>query len=782
MLSEGVHEIRAHGPMPVGILLGWRYSGRRMKRATNIVCLVLAGMAHGQEWRHLGPAPLNAFGGASGRVSAVVCSPTDADLYFAGGADGGLWRSRDGGGTWAAMSNALPTTAIGCAVLDPGDERVLYVGTGEPNFANHSRSGVGIFKSTDLGETWTILGEGAFAGRCISHVVIDTGDSSVMYAAVTRAGGFPTRAAAKRHPRALDPVGVYKSVDGGRSWTLLTGGLPAEDATSLVMDPRDRSTLYAAIGTIFGSAANGVYRSVDAGATWTRVQAGLPTADSFGRIDLALAPSRADRVYAYASRPCDALGGGATTLGAWRSDDMGVSWVFLPVNSQQATYGWYFTHAAVHPTNADEAYFAGLGMSRTLNAGVSFAVVNPPHPDVHAMAWDAAGRMVVGTDGGVYRRTGTGAWESRNAGLGTIQIYAGLSTHPTDDVIMYVGLQDNGTVRRDSESLVWTQVAGGDGGWTQIDPRDPTRVFWESQGTGALGGAGAGAGLTGRNCFLPPYVIDPADSRRMLYATERVFRSVDGGRTWTALSADLTSGVPHAIRALAIAPSDSRMVYAATNDSRFLASEDGGATFALRLTDNHGWPRVTREIAVDPRDARTVYLAGATYGSPHVRRSRDAGATWEVLDGDLPDVPVNVIALDTRFGDTHIYVGTDAGVYASHDEGRTWRRYGRGLPNACVVDLHVEPARATGGRIVAGTQGRGVWLTASYCPADVDDGSGTGSSDGGVTVDDLLYYLSIYERGTVGADLDDGSGTGRRDRGVTIDDLLYYVRRYEDGC
>jgi len=337
-------------------------------------------------------------------------------------------------------------------------------------------------------------------------------------------------------------------------------------------------------------------------------------------------------------------------------------------------------------------------------------------------------------------------------------------------------------VRRDSDSLVWTQVGGGDGGWTQVDQRNPTRVFWESQGTGSLGGAGAGAGLSGRNCFLPPYLIDPFNSQRMLYATERVFESLDGGRNWSPRSADLTSGSPYAIRALAIAPSDPRFVYAATNDSRFLSSDDGGVTFALRLSDNFGWPRVTREIVVDPRDPRMVYLAGATYGSPHVRRSRDAGVTWEILDANLPDVPVNVIALDVRFGDTHIYVGTDAGVYVSHDEGRSWRRYGRSLPNACVVDLLVEPNRVSGGRIIAGTQGRGVWLAPSYCPADIDDGSGLGVPDGGVTVDDLLAYLTLYERGRIGADLDDGSGTGRRDQGVTIDDLLYFLSRYDAGC
>lgn len=747
-----------------------------------LLCSLAASSVLAQEWRHIGPAPLNAFGGAAGRVSAIVCSPTDANLYFVGGADGGIWRTRDGGTTWAVVSDAMPTTSIGCLTLDPTNERTIYAGTGEANFANHSRYGMGVLKSTDLGEAWTKLGEAAFGGRCVSRIAIVASDPLVMYAGVTRAGGFPTRAAAKGHPQAMDPTGVYKSIDAGATWTHLDGGLPADDVTEVLLDARDASVVFACVSNIFGSSQNGLYRSGDGGTHWARVEGGLPPAANLGRMSIARAVNQPDRLYAYASRPCDDMGNNSTTLGAWRSDNNGATWTFLNVPSQQATYGWYFTVAAVNPGNANEALFSGLGISRTTNGGTSFTTISPSHPDVHAMVWDASGRLLVGDDGGVHRLNANGSWTSLNSGLGTIQIYAGLSTHPTNDATMYCGLQDNGTVQRVGDSLVWNQVGGGDGGWTQVDQRNPTRVFFESQGTGALGGAGTGTGLSGRNCFHPPYLIDPANSQHMLYGTERVFHSTNGGQSWTALSADLTTGSPYAIRAMAMAPSDSRFVYAATNDSRFLASQDGGATFALRLSDDFGWPRVTREITVDPRDARTVYLAGATFGSPHVRRSRDAGATWETLDANLPDVPVNVIALDTRFGDTHIYVGTDIGVYVSHDDGRSWQRHGRGLPNACVVDVAVEPGRAGGGRIVAGTQGRGVWIAPSYCPADVDDGSGSGTPDGGVTIDDLLYYLSLYRDGMTAADLDDGSGTGRHDGGVTIDDLLYFITRFEGGC
>jgi hypothetical protein len=770
---------------PVCKRLRWatRRAGAGCKRALRVsVAALAAGLActHalGQSAVSLGPAPASGFGGTTGRVSAIVCSPTNANRYFVAGADGGVWRTVNGGVSWEALTDHMPTTAIGALALDPSDENTIYAGTGEANFANHSRYGLGVFKSVDGGGVWTHNAEGTFGGRCISKIIVSPADAQVVFSSVTRAGGFPEMAAAKSHPGATGPRGVFRSGDGGQTWTQLVDGLPELDATDLVMEPGNPQVLYAAIGRIFGSPDNGVYKSSNGGESWIKLAGGFPTVD-VGRVSIAAAPNMPSRVYALVTRPSDPSGNGATTLGAYRTDNSGTTWSAIGLSGLQSTYGWYLSCVAVNPTNADTVFMGGLNFVRSTNSMGGFITVTPPHVDLHAIAFDAGGRLLVGDDGGVHRSANLGnSWTHLNVGLGTIQFYAGLSTHPTNDLIVFGGTQDNGSHRRNTATQSWTSIAGGDGGWTQCDQANPLRVFVESQGTGALsrsvdGGntmTASGSGLSGRNCFLPPYLIDPANPQRMLYGTERVFQSLNGGTSWAPLSADLTDGAG-ALRALAIAPTDSKYVYAATNDGRVLASSDGGANFQLRLTGVPGWPRVTREIAVDPADARTVYLATAAFGQPQIRRSSDAGMMWETLSTNLQDIPVNVVGIDGRGPAPVIYAGTDAGVYRSINEGMSWRKYGVGMPNACVIDLLVETARGTP-RVVVGTQGRGAWsVPIVRCYVDMDD-------SGSLTANDFVAFLNAFAAEARVANCDLSTGTPL----LTANDFACFLNAYAVGC
>lgn len=724
-----------------------------MLRWLGVAAMLCAPGAVAQTWRSLGPSQTTAFGGATGRVSAIVCDPSDPNVYFVTGADGGVWKSTDSGATWTPLTDQLETTASGALEVDPTNPRVIYLGSGEANFANHSRPGEGIYRSDDAGATWTRLGAAEFAGRCISRILVDYVNPDRIYACVTRAGGFPEMSAAKGHPGRNGPRGMWVSNDRGETWTRLAS-LPDLEVTDAAMHPTNPSILYACVGRIFGAPENGIYRSVDAGATWTRLSGGLPDPSLIGRGGIAISPSNPARLYTFIARAADAFGGGSTTLGGFRSDDGGNTWTSVNIGSVQSTYGWWFTFVTVNPTNPDEVWFGALNAYRSQNAGATFTTMNLPHPDVHAFAWDASGRLVVGDDGGVHRYNGSG-WDILNTGLTITQCYAGLSTHPTDPNIMFVGLQDNGTVQRLGDSTIWTSRLGGDGGWTQIDQTNPLRMFGESQGTGSIsrstnGGAswsGIGAGLSGRNCFLPPYLIDPTNPSRMLYATERVFVSTVGGGSWTPLSADLTLGSPWAIRAIAIAPSDPGWVYAATNDGRVLASGDGGATFTLSRSGHPGWVRVTREIFVHPDEPMTVYLAGAGYGSTQVQRTTDAGATWEPLDAGLPDLPVNTVVADVRMDPPRLFAGADGGVFVSDNDGRSWKRMGVGMPRCAVIDLLIEPGR---NRVIAATQGRGVWeIAISPCRADVSGSSDPndaayGEPDAAVDAADFFYFLDQF--------------------------------------
>ena len=695
-------------------------------------CIVLVGVALcppvlAQKTREYGPAPITS--GDTGRISCIAASSTDPDLVFVGGADGGVWRTRDGGVSWKPLTDDMPTTAIGALALAPSDESIVFAGTGEPNYANHSRYGLGLFKSTDGGNSWTQKAKHTFGGRCFSRIVVHPTDPQIVYASITRAGGFPELAAAKGHPRAKGPLGVFQSLDGGSSWTRFSG-LPDLSASDLVMKPGAPNVLYAAIGRIFGDSRNGIYKTTDGGANWTKLAGGLPTSD-VGRISLAVCPSRPSRLYTLVTQASTSTGGSAATRGAYRSDNNGNSWTQLSsLGNIQASYGWYLCVVSVDPTDSDTVFFGGYSLERSTNAGGSFNDRTPPHVDMHALEWDASGRLLAGDDGGFHRTSSLGnSWAALNVGLGTIQFYAGLSTHPGQPRTLFGGTQDNGTNRRNTTTKSWTRVFGGDGGWTLVHPTNPDIVFCEYQGSGNLyrstngGGSfnSSSSGISGsdRHCFLPPFAFDPTNPSRMFYATHRLYRSTNTGSNWSSISGDLTNG-SGAIRALAIAPSDPDVLYVASNDGRVSVSSSGGSSFSTIRSNHPGWPRTTRELLVHPRDEDTVYLAVAAFRTHQIVVSHDRGQSWRNLDQNLPDLPVNVLALDERSTGPILYAGTDAGLYWSPNGGGSWR-YVEGLPRACVIDLRLELNRS---RLIVGTQGRGAWKVKVI--------AGRGPQEGGV--------------------------------------------------
>jgi hypothetical protein len=300
-------------------------------------------------------------------------------------------------------------------------------------------------------------------------------------------------------------------------------------------------------------------------------------------------------------------------------------------------------------------------------------------------------------------------------------------------------------------------------------------MFTEYQGTGNLFLSGDGGGsfsasssgivATDRNCFLPPYLIEVGNSTRMLYATHRVYRSTNSGSSWTPISADVTGGTG-AIRAMTQSPVDPQTVYVATNDGRVLSSIDGGSAFTLRISGNPGPPRLTKELSADPIDPATAYLAGTNFNMPNVRRTRDRGATWEVLDGNLPDVPVNVVIAVAGCRGRILFAGTDIGVYRSTDDGASWTRFGEGFPEACVIDLIAQPAR---GRLIAATQGRGSWdIPLVLCGADFN-------CDGIVDFFDYLDFVAEFSSNGTGADFN-------ADTVIDFFDYLDFVAAFSLGC
>lgn len=669
------------------------------------------------EWGELGPAPI-VSGPYTGRVAAIACSTTDELRYYVGGADGGVWRTDDGGKWWVPLGDTLPTTAIGALAVDPNDDDVIYAGMGEGNFANHSRYGLGFARSRNAGQTWAVFGQDLFGGRCFSRIRVNPQDTSVLYAATTHAGGFPAKVAARGHPLRDGPLGVFKSTDHGSTWTQLANGLPTTlSATDLALDPQNPNVVYAAIGDIFGAPQNGIYRSTDAGASFSRLGGGLPTS-GLGRLTIAIAPTDPNTIYVAAVYPGTSTGAGAGTRSVYKSTDAGTTWKAIPTPNYHAGFGWYLSTAAVDPADPDTLIVGGLSCHRTSDDGGTWSTITPPHVDLHALEFDATGRLLCGNDGGVHRSIDLGAsWKAINANLGLIQFYAGISLDPADPNVIYGGTQDNGSVVRQGGENGWVSVLGGDGGYTGIDSSG-TRVFVEFQGTGSLyrsvnGSRFSRVGwlITGRNCFLPPYEIHPTDPLRMIYGTELLWESQDGGSSWTPIGPDITGGGGAAISGLAWSPVDVQTIYALTNDGLVQVSRDGGKTWMLSRTGVATWPRVRRPFALHPEKPESAFLAVAGFGSERLLHTEDGGATWTSAAGNLPDIPVNSVAvrlIDDGVDSSSLilFVGTDQGVWRSDNDGQNWYRYGGNLPNAPVIDLRIDLPRL---RIVAATQGRGVW-------------------------------------------------------------------------
>ncbi|MEE9382949.1 MAG: hypothetical protein V3V08_05995 [Nannocystaceae bacterium] len=368
--------------------------------------------------------------------------------------------------------------------------------------------------------------------------------------------------------------------------------------------------------------------------------------------------------------------------------------------------------------------------------------------DLHAIAFDASGRLLAGTDVGVHRSDNAGnAWRSLNEGLSIAQFYPSVSIHPSDENFFLGGLQDNGTARRGSNGT-WSRVLGADGGYTALHPDSPNILFSQTQHTGNLfkstnGGknfqdSSSGINSSDRDAFMCPTVFDPNDPNVLFYGTHRIYRSTNLGDSWSAISGDLTDGGPlAAIRAIAWAPSDSSIVYASTTDGKLLVGDDGGTQWTARLTDLGDWSRITRDITIAQWDVDTAYMGVPRFGVDQVLKTADRGESWTALDGDLPDIPVNAVDVHrSETGDIFLFIGTDRDVRISCDEGGHWTTLADAdLPNTIVTEVRYQPDLE---RLVVATQGRGAGRVENAAPEEFSEicASNDDDDDGGEDDDD----------------------------------------------
>ncbi|MBI3766548.1 MAG: hypothetical protein HY277_08630, partial [Ignavibacteriales bacterium] len=584
----------------------------------------------------------------SGRTNSIASHPAHPNTLYIGAAGGGVWKTTNGGASWAPLTDHLTALTCGAVAVDPNDSNVVYFGTGELNYSLDSYYGDGVFKSTDGGTSWTKIATTS-VGRYISQIVIDPTNSNNVYLS----GSY----------------GVYRSADAGLNWGITGSG---SNANCLLLDPTNPQILYTTKG---GTSTNSIRKSTDGGGSWVTLTNGLPTA-SMGRTQLAMAPSNTSIIYASISnRSTDNL------LGIYRTTDGGSSWTLQSsATNYLGSQGWYDNAITVSPTNPDIIFVGGLDIYGSTDAGVSLAQktvwyttssMNMSHADIHFLGF-VGSTLYCGSDGGVYKSTNSGvAWSDLNATLSTLQ-YQSADYDPTNTQRLYGGTQDNNLETSTNGGGLWIQRTTGDGGYSIVDPVSPNIVYGQYVGGSLkrstdyavsfteISPSGSSGGL-----FYNPYEIAPGDHNTIVFGRGDIWKTTSASTAtsssgWTQIRGTIGGNVS----AIGISSYDTYKIYIGTDNGRILITTDGGASW----TDKSGFPYIS-DLAVDEDDA-VCYASCGGFGSTHIYKTTNSGSTWTNISGNYPNIPVNSIVLRTT-SPRMIFIGTDVGVYRSTDDGTT---------------------------------------------------------------------------------------------------------------
>ncbi|HTV04364.1 MAG TPA: hypothetical protein VME86_03275 [Acidobacteriaceae bacterium] len=697
-------------------------------------------------FREIGPAI------TGGRVTAVAGVPGNANVYYVGAADGGVFRTDDGGITWKAEFQHEPVASVGAMALDPQNPNVVWVGTGEANVRNDVSYGDGVYKSTDGGAHWKCLGlKNSFQ---ISRIVIDPKHPDTVLVA---AMGSPWADSADR--------GVYRTTDGGATWTKVLYAGPSVGISDMAMDPKNPQIVFAATYRFRrtpwsysdGGPEDAIYRSLDGGATWQRLSGhGLPKGP-VTRIGLAVAPSEANVVYAV-------MGSNEGVL--WRSDDEGEHWTLVSKNQEVDVRPFYFSHIAVDPKNPDHVFALSNDLMESTDGGKTFhKIAKKIHVDHHAI-WidpDGSGRIIEGNDGGAALSVDNGVHWSFVHNIAIGQFYH-VATGQGIRYLVCGGLQDNsswcGPSRSKDPSEIpsreWFALNGGDGIFAVPAADDPNIIYnstendallifdWRSQQSRDIEPhprdflGGGVEKLQYRFAWDAAFAVSPVNSKVLYAGGNVVFKSEDRGRTWKVISPDLTrndkakqasTGGPvikdnsgaevyDAILTIAPAPKDPRVIWVGTDDGLVQVTRDGGANWTNVTAHIPGlppWGRV-ESIDVSASNAGEALIAVDRHFSgdfaPYLYRTTDYGATWESISGNLPRVYAHVVRQDLRNPRLY-YAGLENGLYVSWDAGAHWYLFGLGLPNAAVYDLALD---AQNNDLIVATHGRSLWVLDDLTP------------------------------------------------------------------
>lgn len=745
---------RGRGPLFLGVAILMFLSVAPSDSAAQVTADVVEGL----EWRQIGPAVMG------GRISDLAVVESNPAVFYVGVASGGLWKTTNHGTTWEPLFDDQPTASIGAVTLAPSNPNVVWVGTGEPQNRQSSPWGDGVYKSTDGGRTWEFLG--LAETRHIGRIVIHPQNPDIVYVAAVGHlwGANPER-------------GVFKTTDGGKTWSRVLFADENTGAIDLVMDPGDPRTLFAAMyqrrrtafGFNGGGPGSGIYRTTDGGASWKELTEGLPTGD-MGRIGLDVYRRDGNLVFAVVEAQR------SQGRGVYRSTDRGETWEML---SETNPRPMYFSLLRIDPNDPERIYLGGVQLHVSDDGGKNFRDDGAPgvHSDHHALWIDPSNsnHLIMGSDGGISVTFDRARNWRMYDNLPIGQFYE-IGVDMRDPYYVCGGLQDNGSwcgpsatySRRGILNADWYNIHGGDGFYTQIDPDDHTVVFAESQ-NGNISRVDIVTGERQSIRPLPrpqateeeqeeapqqrryrwnwntPLVLSSHD-RATIYAGANVLlKSTDRGYTWEEISPDLTKQIdrmelpimgvkPTAamlsrhdgvstygnITTISESPINAQVVYVGTDDGNVLGTRDGGATWTDLTQRVRNLPERTyvSRVVASRFDEGTVY---ATFDGhynddykPYVYVSDDHGRNWRLITEGLPDWSVNIIAEHPRISNL-LFVGNEVGVYFSVDRGAHWVRLKNNLPTVPVDDIVIHPREND---LVIGTHGRSIWILDDITPLE----------------------------------------------------------------
>ena len=666
-----------------------------------------------QSWQYAGPENLG------GRVVDVEMLPNDFNTMFVCAASGGIFKTTDAGNSWTPIFDNNPSLSVGDLAIAQSNPSILYCGTGEANAGGGSicYDGAGIFKSTDGGATWNY--SGLDITRNTGRVAIDPKNPDRVFAATMGDlfGNTPDR-------------GLYRTTDGGLNWQNVLFSNDSTGAIDVVIHPQHTDTLFACMWTRvrrtdsrqYGGQASGIYRSYDGGNTWTRLANGLPTY-SLGRIGIDISQSDPNILYAIMT---DTLGGNSVIM---KTTNLGDTWTNVTNSFFPASYSYWYGRLKIDPTNSDVVYAIDFDLWQTTDGGQNwFQITNGIHVDQHEIYIHPLNPnlLLLGNDGGFHISNNGGASWTLNEKLPIMQFYT-CEIDEQNPFLIYGGAQDNGVNTTPTGAVNdWGSIWYGDGFGVLVDPNNSSVVYAEDQ-YGDISTGTNGIDPSDRTNWNTPFVFNPGNSNTLYLGTEALYKTTDQGQNWFPLSGDLTNGslanaypiVFATITTIAVAPTDTNVIYIGTDDGNIQVTTDEGATW--NLISSSLPVRWITHVEVDPRDAMSVYatLSGYRYheNMSHVYHSADGGANWTDIGATLPDVPCNDIVIDTTY--STLYLATDIGVFYSYLGSNTWQLLGTDLPLVPVCDLRLHyPTH----KLLAATYGRSMYtydlnvLTAAASP------------------------------------------------------------------